>query len=149
MTDVDKLQAAHLLREYHHKSLWEEEKHFTWLCSILLSGQVLFLTSDKVPARERATVVLVLGIVGLLLAVAAMRVIVLESRAFLEASDRFVELRAKIDFLKTPSDEQPRTPKPWVSWNSIRGMFGFVFLLFAGTFMALAVLYGWLPLRCV
>ena len=148
MTDLDKLQVAHLLRDFHHKSLWEEEKHFTWLCSILLSGQIVLLNSDKIAPHDRATVVLILGVVGVVLAIAAMRVIVLEGRAFDEASDRFVELRARLDYLRTPFDGKPRVPKAWLSLNSVRGLFGCVFLIFAATFAVLAVKYGWLALKC-
>lgn len=39
--DIEKLKMAFTIRDSHHKSLWEEEKHFTWWLSILLSAQIV------------------------------------------------------------------------------------------------------------
>jgi len=79
---MDTLRFAQQLREYHHGALWEEEKHFLWLNSILLAAQAAVfnaaLNGDGLIGPElkpRDVVLIVLGGLGLVLSIIALRVV--------------------------------------------------------------------------
>lgn len=88
----EKLAIAQTLREYHHKALWEEEKHFTWLNSLVLSAQVLLFTADpaKVPIADRRIALVIVGLFGMLLSSLGLTVIRRESYNFHVALLRFI-----------------------------------------------------------
>ena len=72
--DLRRLEVALELRKFHHTSIWEEQKHFTWLISLLLSALVIGATSDRVNSTARAVMLLVGSLVGFLLSMTAYRV---------------------------------------------------------------------------
>jgi hypothetical protein len=89
--DLQLLNVAHELRKYHHNALWEEEKHFTWIASILLSATVAIGATDKINSGGRFLSVLLLSIIGLSLCGLALAVVRRESRTFEEAAVRFLQ----------------------------------------------------------
>jgi len=88
---LEVLKIAHELREYHHNALWEEEKHFMWINSIILAAQaaVLIKTATEVPSRS--LLLAALAAIGLVLAVIALRVIRREGINFVNAHGTFVQ----------------------------------------------------------
>jgi hypothetical protein len=87
---LTKLQIAQSIRDFHHNALWEEEKHFTWLVSILITAMLLVFTNDKVTDTMRGVAVLVLSLAGLFISATALVVLRRESLNFQTALHRFV-----------------------------------------------------------
>ncbi|PWB70908.1 hypothetical protein C3F09_08515 [candidate division GN15 bacterium] len=87
---IDRLRIAQEIRDYHHKALWEEEKHFTWFLSILLSSIALITTTDKIEPHPKIICAGVLSLLGVLISLLALRVVRNESRNFQVALHRFV-----------------------------------------------------------
>lgn len=46
-TDIARLDMADKIRNSHYNSIWEQQKHFTWLISIILSAQAVFANDCK------------------------------------------------------------------------------------------------------
>jgi hypothetical protein len=144
---ADALRLSQQLREYHHRALWEEEKHFTWLLSIILAAQAAVATKKASELEARALLLIVLGIVGLALVVAAVRVVRREGEFFVEAHREFVK-RFNLVFADRKLDEPAANPNrnvfalPFVVLGgtpSIRDNFQFVFLVFGAIDVALLV----------
>lgn len=144
---TDALRLAQQLREYHHKALWEEEKHFTWLHSLVLGAQAATVTRKACELEARAALLIVLAAVGLLLAIVALRVVRREGTFFVEAHRLFVK-RFNIVFPDGRLDEPAANPNrnlltlPFVVLGgrpSIRDNFQFVFLVFGAIDAALLV----------
>ena len=89
--DVKKLDLAHNIREFHHKSLWEEEKHFTWWVSILLSAQIIVYTSNSLFNRDKLIFVFIGSLIGIFLCIIAFRTLRKEGEYFHTALSKFVE----------------------------------------------------------
>jgi hypothetical protein len=88
---VEALKIAQQLREYHHHALWEEEKHFTWIHSIIVAAQAAILTKNSSEFHARGHVVITLAAIGIVLVVVALRVLRREGAFFVDAQKRFVE----------------------------------------------------------
>jgi len=63
-----KLDLTARLRQNHHDAIWEEQRHFTWWISIILSAQLLVLTTTKIARPEKVALISVASLVGILLA---------------------------------------------------------------------------------
>jgi hypothetical protein len=144
---ADALRLAHQFREYHHKALWEEEKHFTWLHSIILAAQVAIVTRRANELEARAVLLVVLAIIGLLLVVVALRVVRREGAFFVEAHRVFVH-HFNVLFPDHKLDEPVASANknlftlPFIvlaGTASIRDNFQFVFLVFGAIDVALLV----------
>ncbi|HHT9107755.1 MAG TPA: hypothetical protein ACFYEF_04845 [Candidatus Wunengus sp. YC63] len=88
--DFTKLQIAQSLRDYHHKALWEEEKHFTWLVSIIFSADILLATNDKIGTIEKSLLIFLVSLIGVAVSGLAWRVLRNESNNFQVALSRFI-----------------------------------------------------------
>jgi len=145
---LDRLRSAHAFREFHHKALWEEEKHFTWLNSIILSVQVLLLTSDKVDERSKAPLMIVVSVVGVVLSLIAYGVLRRESRNFHDTLATFNDAHFAV-FGGYRRDPGKAANKPTLSllWTvvkfkaNIRDSFQFVCLLFCLAFATILVVF--------
>lgn len=84
------LRIAQQIREYHHKALWEEEKHFLWLNSIILAAQAAILTKSITEVPYHTILLISLAAIGLLFALIALRVIRREGVFFVDANKIFV-----------------------------------------------------------
>jgi hypothetical protein len=144
---ADALKLAQQLREYHHKSLWEEEKHFTWLHSIILAAQAAIVTRTPAELEARGVLLIVLAIVGLCFVVIALRVVRREGAFFVEAHRLFVE-RFNALFPNQKLEQPPQDPNkslfalPFIVLGgkpSIRDNFQLVFLVFGAIDLALLV----------
>jgi hypothetical protein len=87
--DSKNLSIAKQHRDFFHKALWEEEKHFTWLLSIILAAQVTVITMNSLTAKDM--LLYALAIVGFIFAVLALRVVRREGESFVKANRLFVE----------------------------------------------------------
>jgi len=135
---ADALKFTQGLREYHHKALWEEEKHFTWLHSIILAAQAAILIKQPDELASRNILLIVLAVVGLSFAVVALRVVRREGEFFVYAHnlfvDRFNVLFPENNLLKSKSDQdESLLMLPFRVLRgkaSIRTNFQFVFFVF-------------------
>jgi hypothetical protein len=89
--DLGRLELAMRLREFHHNAIWEGQKHFTWFMSILLSAQLLVLTSDTLSSHARAILVVIASSIGILLAITGFRVQRREGLYWWHANSVFVQ----------------------------------------------------------
>ena len=135
---ADALKFTQGLREYHHKALWEEEKHFTWLHSIILAAQAAILMRTPSELTARGTILMVLAVIGLLFAIVAFRVVRREGQFFVYAHNLFVN-RFNALFPATPltvtavESTASIISMPYrvlVGKASIRENFQFVFIVF-------------------
>jgi hypothetical protein len=145
---VDTLRLTQQLREYHHKALWEEEKHFTWLLSIILAAQAAILTTKAADLPARGAILVALAAIGLVFVIVALLVVRREGEFFVNAHRLFVT-RYNLVFpnqeLKAPSAKANRTVfllpfllfAPWML--SIRDAFQLVLLFFGAVDLGLLV----------
>lgn len=149
--DSTRLGLALENRKFHHNSIWEEQKHFTWLISILLSGVVLGLASDRINVTGKGALILVGSAVGLLLSLMAFRVQRREGVYYRIAQATFVEewnaLFPRHPFL--PPAERANLGIARLLWLSVTGRAGVrdyfqsLFLSFAIAFLGLASYQLW------
>lgn len=88
--NIKSLEMAHTIREFHHKSLWEEEKHFTWLISLLLTAQIILYMSNDLCNQNKFYFILILSITGNLICCMAFRILRREGYYFHKALSKFV-----------------------------------------------------------
>lgn len=145
---VDALRLTQQLREYHHKALWEEEKHFTWLLSILLAAQAAILTAKAADLPARTAILVALAATGLVLVIVALCVVRREGGFFVNAHGLFVTYYNRVfpsQPLQGPSAKANRRVVvlpfllfvPWML--SIRDAFQLVLLVFGAVYLALLV----------
>jgi hypothetical protein len=148
LSAADGLKFAQQLREYHHKALWEEEKHFTWLLSIILAAQAAILTAKNTDLAARFPILIVLAAIGLAFVIVALRVVRREGAFFVNAHALFVPFYNR-HFPDTPLPAPPTAANRSVfvlplllfaPWRlSIRDAFQLVLLVFGVTYLALLV----------
>ncbi|MFI7028201.1 hypothetical protein ACIBK1_05785 [Microbispora rosea] len=89
--NLERLKFMFTVRSYHHNAIWEEQKHFTWLISILLSAQLVTLASTSLGTSGKIIIILAGSIVGIVLAVTAFRVQRHEGRYFRAANVAYIK----------------------------------------------------------
>jgi len=154
-TDLTKLQIAQTLRDYHHRALWEEEKHFTWIISILLASELALISgrTSGLASALQPTLATVLSLLGVGFSAIALRVIRREGEFFRDASERFVTQYAKCfsDVELPPAPATANKPILRIVLDAFRGRIGIrdafqlVFCLFFVVFLFLAaasMIYG-------
>jgi hypothetical protein len=102
-----RVELAMQLRDFHHKGIWEEQKHFTWLISILLSGAVVALSTGSFDESERSWLLLIIGAVGLVVTYVAVRIQSIEGESFNGAHQTF-----KTEFTRVFPDHEWPPPRP-------------------------------------
>jgi hypothetical protein len=144
---VAKLDLAIKIRQSHHYSIWEEQKHFTWLISIILSAQAVVLAGVKLGSPQKAILISVASAVGILIALTAYRVQRVEGVYYCQSHTHFVNQYRAV----YPSAEVPHyNPKPnknipelvhsiLTAKSGVRDHFQFLFLSFMVVFMAIAI----------
>jgi len=91
--DLALLQFSHTIRDYHHNALWEIQKHYTWLLSIVLAAAAAILTTTVIVSPEREYLLTSLSALGFVLAVLALRAVRTEGKYFFDWNTKFVEYR--------------------------------------------------------
>ena len=144
---METLKIAQQLREYHHTALWEVEKHFTWLFSVILAVQATLLTAKVSNLPLRSALLVVSAAIGLAVAVVAIQVVRREAGFFANAHVVFVREYNSV-FPAEPLKASSGAARPLVvlpfllfaPWKlSIRDAFQLVFLVFAATYLALLI----------
>jgi hypothetical protein len=151
MSDIARLQFAQSIRVFHHAALWEEEKHFTWLNSLILSAQLLLFNSEKIPFKFRFSLILVVSLLGVLASRIALRVIRKEGEYFCNALNRFVDEHNSIfpDKQLPPAPTPPNKSYPTLLKSfllgqvGVRDAFQVVFLAFGTAFVTILVITAW------
>jgi hypothetical protein len=145
--DMTNLEFARNLRAFHHKALWEEEKHFTWWVLVLLSAIVLFSTSANVDPKAKLAFILVGCLVGVVLCCIGFRVFRVEGGYFHKALSMFVVEYNKI--YRPPLDKVPDKANKGIGKligscctckAGIRDYFQLLFLFLILVFLAIAVI---------
>lgn len=146
---MDRLDFAMALRSYHHNGIWEEQKHFTWLISLVLSVELLALSTAGLNGMTRDVVTLTVSVVGLILTFIAIRIQRLEGGYFAHANDLFVyEFNQKFPDRKIPiagpagPSVEPLRRRAWRTLRGrggVRDHFELLFVLFGVVFAGLAV----------
>ncbi|MGD0946813.1 MAG: hypothetical protein ABSA52_05225 [Candidatus Binatia bacterium] len=113
LPDSKRLEIALALRDFHHKALWEEEKHFTWLVSIILSADVLLVTTSKLGVVFRSFLMLVVSLLGMDVCWIGQQVVRAESRNFQIALHRFIA-QHNVYF------DQPKLPQDHITAGELR-----------------------------
>jgi hypothetical protein len=145
--DHEKLNLAMKLRDYHHNAIWEEQKHFTWLISIILSGQLIALSGARLDQSAKLALILTASVVGVLLSVTAFRVQRREGEFFRNANARFI---AEYNALYPEAPMAPPGPLAnksvvhlvtyvFSGRSGVRDYFQFLFLSFAVIFAGIAL----------
>ncbi|MBN2163898.1 MAG: hypothetical protein JXR25_15915 [Pontiellaceae bacterium] len=139
---LDALKTANELRKYFHTALWEEEKHYTWLVSIILGSITLVITRET---EYKAPIIFLLAVVGFVITRIAIAVIKAESRYFQIAIRRHIALENLVfvgDENGVPDkhidDESKRELWERFIYNkkvSIRSAFIFTFIFFEAVFI--------------
>lgn len=152
--DVKRLELAHNIREFHHKSLWEEEKHFTWWVSIVLSAQIVLYTSDSLNNQNKLLFIVIGSLIGIFLCIMAFRILRAEGGYFHTALSRFVNEYNKI-FTISPLPDVPKKANKdmrdliksfFTGKLRIRDSFQCLFLFFILIFVGIS-LFSFLILR--
>jgi hypothetical protein len=90
-TDIARLDMAHKIRHTNYNSIWEQQKHFTWLISIILSAQAIILASTKLDSFDKLTVLFVGSLLGMITSVVAFKVQRIEGGYFCHANEVYAE----------------------------------------------------------
>lgn len=145
--DTARLDMAFRIRAYHHNSIWEEQKHFTWLISIFLAAELIALNGEGLSRASRAVIVIAGSVVGIILASVGFRVQRREGESFRRANALFVEEFNAIFPLATLEPPAPDANKTIRSLAAsflrgragVRDYFQVLFLSFIIVFVGLAV----------
>lgn len=83
-------------RRYHHAALWEEEKHFTWLVSIIVPALAAILVTGFLRMEERLPIIMVGSALGGFVSCIGLTVVRRESVSFLETLQVCNRITAKL-----------------------------------------------------
>lgn len=155
MESLDRLEFAFKRWSYHHTAIWEAQKHFTWFISIVLSAEVISLSTASLSHTTRLVTVEVLSVVGVVLAWIGCRVQRREGSLFTFASDEYAAEHNAIfperplpvrDVSQDGDAKLPGNPSwpalivaPFRPGTGIRVMFQWLFVLFMAGFAVIGV----------
>ena len=71
---IARLDMANKIRHSNYNSIWEQQKHFTWLISIMLSAQALVAAAVKLDSFQKSAVLFVASTVGIITSIVGFRV---------------------------------------------------------------------------
>lgn len=145
--DVAKLDMAHKIRHSNYNSIWEQQKHFTWLISIILSAQAIVLTGTKLASSDKVAIILIASVMGIVISIIGFRVQRIEGIYFCQANVLFVkEHQAVYPEAETPhSAKEPNKSIPrlivavFSGKAGVRDHFQILFLAFIIAFAAIAI----------
>ena len=137
------LRTVQAIREYHHDALWEEEKHFTWLLSILLTAIVGVFVVGNLDLLTKSVVIAAFSLLGVILSAFAFRVVRREGDYFHQANRRFVLIHKtcfpEIEISPVPNEANKRLfSLLWSAFTfkaGVRDVFQLVFVVFSMFFV--------------
>jgi hypothetical protein len=146
---LDRVSFAFKDKEYHHRAIWEEEKHFTWFISILLSAIVLIFVSPNIGYSAKCTLIIMGSLLGISICLTALAVIRREGEYFFQALKIYVEEYNKAYPEYSLQSLKDRANKPLTQLFrsifkrtvSIRDRFQIIFVIFFG-FFSLIFIYA-------
>jgi len=141
------------IRQSHHDAIWEEQKHFTWLLSIIFSAQAVVLAGTELSAPDKAIIISIASVVGILIALIGFRAQRIEGVYYHRANTHFAK-----EFLAVyPDAEEPhhsQAPNKAVlaliksaitGSAGVRDYFQIIFIAFFAVFTAIAI-YAYISL---
>jgi hypothetical protein len=146
-TDIARLDMADKIRHYNYNSIWEQQKHFTWLISIILSAQAIVLAGTKLDSSDKIAILCVASIVGIMISIIGFRVQRIEGVYSCQANELFAkEYQIVYPDARPPYQSGPpnkRIPNLIVSCllgkAGVRDHFQVLFLAFMTVFTAIAI----------
>jgi hypothetical protein len=144
---LTKLDLAHKIRQSHHDAIWEEQKHFTWLISIILSAQLIVFVGGKLDSAGKIALIVISSLVGILFAITGFRVQRIEGVYFYNANIKYNEIYSSVFQTTAPSRRRGTANKTlrdlvtsiFTNSSGVRDNFQFLFLAFIAIFVATAV----------
>lgn len=146
-TDISRLDMAEKIRHSNYNSIWEHQKHFTWLISIILSAQAIILAGTKLDSSDKVVILCVASIVGIMISLTGFRVQRIEGIYFCQANELFAkEYRIVYPDTRPPYlSGQPNKSIPnliascFLCKAGVRDHFQILFLAFVAVFTAIAI----------
>jgi hypothetical protein len=141
-----KLDLALRIRQNHHDAIWEEQKHFTWLISIILSAQLIVFVGTKLDPSQKIALIIISSVVGVLFAITGFRVQRIEGVYFYDANIKYNEAYSAVFGVTEPPYRRGSANKtPWrlmlsvfTNRSGVRDHFQFLFLAFIAVFAGTA-----------
>jgi hypothetical protein len=146
VANTARLDLAVKIWQAYHNAIWEEQKHFTWLISIILSAQAVVLAGIKLSSSERAILISLASTVGILIAATGFRVQRIEAVYYCQANSRLAK-EYKTVFRDADMPYYSQVPNRSIlglvlatlaGRSGIRDQFQFLFLSFVAVFVAIA-----------
>lgn len=145
--DIARLDLAVKIWQAYHNAIWEEQKHFTWLISIILSAQAVVLAGIKLSSPERGALISLASAVGILIATTGFRVQRIEAIYYCQANSRLAQEYKMVYhdadvpyYSQEPNKSIPGLILATLTGRSgIRDQFQCLFLSFIAVFIAIAV----------
>lgn len=142
-----KLDMALKIRKSHHDAIWEEQKHFTWLISIILSAQLIVFVGARLNASQKTALIIITSLVGVLFAVTGFRVQRIEGVYFYNANVSYNKAYSSV--FETTELSYRRGGANKTIWglvssiftnsSGVRDYFQFLFLSFIVIFIATGI----------
>src|SRR4051794_19186726 len=144
---IELLKIAQTIRDYHHRALWEEERHFTWLLWILITGMAGVFLVSNLDKPTKAAVVLGFASLGATFSLLAYRVVRREGVYFHDANIRFMLAHARcypeMDLLPlAAAANKPVLKLLWVALSGragVRDIFQLIFITFLIAFAVVLI----------
>jgi uncharacterized membrane protein (DUF485 family) len=144
---LTRLDLAHQIRQSHHNAIWEEQKHFTWLISIILSAQLIVFVGANLGSSQKIALIIISSVVGVLFAITGFRVQRIEGVYFYNANVTYNEAYSAVFQTTEPSYRRGSANKTlwgliasiFTNSSGVRDHFQFLFLTFIAVFVATAI----------
>jgi hypothetical protein len=144
---TEKLDLLFRIRQGHHNAIWEEQKHFTWLISIILSGQLVIFAGVKTASTQKITLIVISSLVGILFAAIGFQTQRIEGIYYTNANAAYNEAYKVLFRTAAPSLHRRNPNKKikelistiFTNSSGVRDYFQFLFLSFIVVFAATAV----------
>jgi uncharacterized membrane protein (DUF485 family) len=144
---LTKLDLAHQIRQSHHDAIWEEQKHFTWLISIILSAQLIVFVGAKLGSSQKIALIIISSVVGVLFAITGFRVQRIEGVYFYNANITYNKAYSAVFNTTEPAFRRGSANKTlrglissiFTNSSGVRDHFQFLFLAFVAVFVATAI----------
>lgn len=144
---IARLDIANQLRQPHYNSIWEQQKHFTWLISAVFSAEAIVFGTGLLNSHGKPIILCLVSGIGILFSLMGFRVQRIEGRYFCSANEVFArEYKAVFPYAEVPyrrQDPNKTVPGLFVAVlrdrAGVRDSFQFIFLALSAVFIAIAI----------